>query len=115
MEIFPELLLIYFDSMRPCFSRYSAPLFEGYAFGILLCNGRKCMKRIAGLCWFVDRHLNSFERFLADHQWSSSELTKCWYRLLIKRLRNLAPCGRAFSPQHIPLFRGYNWDSQVQA
>lgn len=89
MEIFPELLLIYFDSMRPCFSRYSAPLFEGYAFGILLCNGRKCMKRIAGLCWFVDRHLNSFERFLADHQWSSSELTKCWYRLLIKRLSKL--------------------------
>ncbi|MCI5137932.1 MAG: hypothetical protein D3922_05870 [Candidatus Electrothrix sp. AR1] len=28
---------------------------------------------------------------------------------------NLAHCVRAFSPQHIPLFRGYNLDSQAQA
>ena len=28
---------------------------------------------------------------------------------------NLAPCGRTFRPQHIPLFLGYNWDNQEQA
>ena len=29
--------------------------------------------------------------------------------------KNLAHCVRTFSFQHIPSFRGYNWDSQVQA
>lgn len=32
-----------------------------------------------------------------------------------KETVNLAPYGRAFSPQHIPLFRSYNLDNQEQA
>ena len=34
---------------------------------------------------------------------------------LIAGSLNLAHCVRTFSFQHIPSFRGYNWDSQVQA
>lgn len=89
MELFPELLLRYLDCLSPCFSRYSAPLFEGYVLGLLLTKGRKCMSRIASVCWFVDRHLSSWERLLADHHWSTEELTRCWFRLLCQRLSHL--------------------------
>ena len=89
MEIFPPLLLLYLDCLSPCFSCYSAPFFEGYVVGLLLTKGRKCMSRVASVCWFVDRHLSSWERFLADHHWSTTEFTQCWFRLLCKRLSHL--------------------------
>ena len=50
MEIFPALLLLYLDCLSPCFSRDSAPLFEGYVLGLLLTKSRKCMSRIASVC-----------------------------------------------------------------
>lgn len=89
MELFPELMLFYLDQLSSCFSRYSIVFFEGYVWSLLISNGRKCMSRLASACWFVDRHLSSWERFLADHQWSVTELTHCWFRLLSSRLLKL--------------------------
>jgi hypothetical protein len=36
---------------------------------LLLTRGRKTMSRLAHTCFFVDRHLASWERFLAQNQW----------------------------------------------
>ncbi|MBF0240024.1 MAG: transposase [SAR324 cluster bacterium] len=89
MELFPALILLYLDQLSPCFSRYSVVLFEGYVWSSLITNGRKCMSRLASACWFVDRHLSSWERFLADHHWSITELTRRWFSLLVSRLLKL--------------------------
>ena len=85
----PGLMILYMNYLAPCFSYYSRPLFEGYALGLLLCNSRKCMKRIAAVCWFVDRELSSWERFLSEHHWSSERLSKLFFELLLFRLRQL--------------------------
>lgn len=87
MKMFPELMLVYMNALSPCFSYYSRPFFEGYTLGLLLCSGRKCMKRVTSVCWFIDRKLSSWERFLAEHHWSLQSLSELWFKLLLSRLR----------------------------
>lgn len=88
-HLFPELMIMYVNYLSPCFSYYSRPLFKGYVLGLLLCNSRKCMKHIASTCWFVDKGLSSWERFLSEHHWSLDSLMQRYFELLFFRLKHL--------------------------
>lgn len=67
--LIPETLHSYLLLFRPHFTKPSFVYFSGYILSLLLTGGRKTMSRIANTCFFVDRHLASWERFLAENQW----------------------------------------------
>jgi hypothetical protein len=67
--LIPEALHSYLLLFRPHFTKPSFVYFSGYILSLLLTGGRKTMSRVANTCFFVDRHLASWERFLAKNPW----------------------------------------------
>ena len=67
--LIPEILHSYLQLFRPHFTKPSFVYFSGYILSLLLTGGRKTMSRVAHTCFFVERHLASWERFLAENQW----------------------------------------------
>jgi hypothetical protein len=65
----PEILISYLLLFRPHFTKPSFVYFSGYIVSLFLTGGRKTMSRVAHTCFFVDRHLASWERFLAENRW----------------------------------------------
>lgn len=65
----PEILNSYLMLFRAHFTKPSFVYFSGYILSLLLSGGRKTMSRVAHTCFFVDRHLVSWERFLAENRW----------------------------------------------
>ena len=65
----PEILNSYLLLFRAHFTKPSFVYFSGYILSLLLTRGRKTMSRVANTCFFVDRHLVSWERFLAANCW----------------------------------------------
>ena len=65
----PVALFSYLTLFRPHFTKPSFAYFSGYILGLLFTSGRKTMNRVANTCFWVDRHLASWERFLAEHRW----------------------------------------------
>jgi len=68
-SLVPAVLFNYLVLFKPHFTQPSFIYFSGYILGLLLTNGRKTMSRVARTCFWVDRHLASWERFLAENQW----------------------------------------------
>ncbi len=65
----PVLLFGYLSLFKPHFNKPSFVFFCGYVLSLLLTGGRKTMSRVAQTCFWVDRHLASWERFLAENRW----------------------------------------------
>lgn len=72
--LIPEILSSYLLLFRPHFNKPSFVYFSGYIVSLLLTGGRKTMSRVAQTCFFVDRHLASWERFLAENAWDPTAL-----------------------------------------
>jgi len=70
----PEILFGYLLLFRPHFTKPSFAFFSGYILSLLLTGGRKTMSRVARTCFWVDRHLASWERFLAENRWDPTAL-----------------------------------------
>jgi hypothetical protein len=65
----PPVLYSYLMLFRPHFTKPGFGYFSGYILSLLLTSGRKTMSRVAHTCFWVDRHLASWERFLAENKW----------------------------------------------
>jgi hypothetical protein len=79
----PALLTEYLALFRPHFSKPSFSYFSGYLVSLLLTSGRKTMRRVAHTCFFVERHLASWERFLSEYKWDlNAVLTSLLQRLI---------------------------------
>lgn len=74
--VVPDILNSYLLLFRPHFTKASFVYFSGYILSLLLTNGRKTMSRVADTCFFVDRHLASWERFLAENRWDPLAVVK---------------------------------------
>ena len=70
----PEILLAYLSLFRPHFTKPSFTFFSSYILSLLLSGGRKTMSRVAHTCFWVDRHLASWERFLSQNRWDTTAL-----------------------------------------
>lgn len=68
--LIPEILYGYLLLFRSHFTKPSFVYFSGYILSLLLTGGRKTMSRVAHTCFFIDRHLVSWERFLAENRWN---------------------------------------------
>ena len=82
----PPVLLTYLSWYQAGFTKPTFVYFQGYVWSLLLTKGRKCMTNIAHTCFFVDRHLSSWERFLSEHHWDLSVVLTCQLALLTSKL-----------------------------
>ena len=70
--LIPEILNGYLLLFRPHFNKPNFVYFSGYVLSVLLTSGRKTMSRVSNTCFWIDRHLASWERFLADNLWDTT-------------------------------------------
>ena len=78
-NFFPEILIQYLLPFRQAFSKPGFGYFQGFIAALLLSQGRKCISHIANTCFFIDKSLSSWERFLASAQWDlPSHSTSDW-------------------------------------
>ena len=101
---FPEQLIAYFPVFCQAFSRPNFVYFQSFVWALLLVEGRKCTSRIARACFFVDRTLGSFERFLAEYHWDLNQVIACLVKLLIQTLKDKLQKRRGYKTSD---FLGY--------
>jgi len=85
---FPSMLLTYLDPFGQLFSSPSYSYFKAYIWGMLMVEGRKCITKIGHACFFLDRHIASFERFLSDNKWDMNQVSRTLVRLLMDTLKD---------------------------
>jgi len=73
-SLVPAVLFTYLTLFKPHFTRPGFLYFSGYILSLLLTGGRKTMSRVAQTCFWVDRHLAGWERFLAEYRWDPAAL-----------------------------------------
>ena len=82
----PAILSGYLSLFKPHFNKPSFVFFSGYILSLLLTRGRKTMSRVAQTCFWVDRHLASWERFLAENRWDPTALCATLVDTLLAKL-----------------------------
>ena len=94
-NFFPTILVTYLLPFRQAFSQPGWRYFQGFIWAMLLSTGRKCVSQICRTCFFVERSLSSWERFLAEHQWDTSQVMLALIGLLQQELgERLTYAGR---------------------
>lgn len=84
-QFIPLELISYFLFFKSHFSKPNFVYFQGYLWGLLLVRGRKTMNNIAHCCFWVERSLSSWERFLADNHWDLNAVGKTLVTLLVEK------------------------------
>ncbi len=85
---FPPVLLTYLESFGQLFSSPNFSYFKAYIWGMMMVNGRKCITNIGHTCFFLNRHISSFERFLSENKWDMNEVSRILARLLVETLKD---------------------------
>lgn len=84
---FPATILTYIGLFAPIFSANNFSYFQGFMLAfMLLGESRKCVTNIARVCFFVDRHLSSWERFLSQYQWDMSKIQSMVLTLIREKM-----------------------------
>jgi len=87
IEIFvPTLLIAYLEAFRVAFNKLGYTYFIGFIWAITLIPGRKRVTEIANACFFIDKHVSSFERFLSEYKWSMNGVIASLVSLLLSQL-----------------------------
>ena len=92
--LIPGVLYCYLSLFSPHFNKPSFVFFSGYILSLLLTSGRKTMSRVAHTCFWVERHLASWERFLAENRWDPTAVGQTLVDTLQAKLMEAlqAPC-----------------------
>ena len=85
---FPPMLLTYLEPFRQLFSSPNFSYFQAYIWGMMMVKGRKCITNIAHACFFLDRHISSFERFLSENKWDMNQVARTLVCLLLEVLKD---------------------------
>ena len=73
--LFPTTIINYIGAFASAFAANNFIYFRGFVLGfMLLGKTRKCVTNIARVCFFVSRHVSSWERFLSQYQWDITEV-----------------------------------------
>lgn len=87
-QFIPLELFGYFLVFQGHFSKPNFIYFQGYLWGLLLARGRKTMNNIAHCCFWVERSLSSWERFLSENLWDVNAVGKTLVTLLLQKLES---------------------------
>ncbi len=109
-DFFPTILITYLLPFRQAFYRPGWQYFQGFIWAMLLSGGRKCVTQIAQACFFVDRSLSSWERFLSEQQWDMHQVMQSMVSVLQEELgQGLQYAGRyivSLDPTYIAKVKG---------
>jgi hypothetical protein len=87
--LFPTTIINYIGAFASAFTANNFIYFRGFMLGfMLLGETRKCVTNIARTCFFVSRHVSSWERFLSQYQWDITEVRQRLVKLLKERLQD---------------------------
>ena len=85
-QLLPIELVGYFALFEHHFSKPNFVYFQAYLWGLLIARGRKTMSNIAHCCFFVERSLSSWERFLSKHLWDINAVCATLVKMLLTEL-----------------------------
>jgi hypothetical protein len=85
-QFIPLELFSYFLVFQCHFSKPNFIYFQGYLLGLLLARGRRTMNNIAHCCFWVERSVSSWERFLSENLWDVNAVGKTLLTLLVQKL-----------------------------
>lgn len=85
-HFFPEILITYLDCFRSAFYSTGYGYFQGFIIAQLLCASRKTVTQIAQCCFFIDKSVSAWERFLSNAQWSLPRVIEKLIGLLLSEL-----------------------------
>jgi DDE superfamily endonuclease len=84
---FPTTMLLLLEGFRQYFPAQHFAYFRGYVWALaMLGTTRTCMTNVARTCVFVERHLASWERFLAESQWDLRGVSQTLVTQLLQQL-----------------------------
>ena len=84
---FPTTMLLLLEGFRQYFPAQHFAYFRGYVWALaMLGTTRKGMTNVARTCVFVERHLASWERFLAESQWDLHGVSQTLVTRLLQQL-----------------------------
>jgi len=92
----PSLLVGYFEAFREAFNLPSYSYFKAFVWAFMLIPGRKRVTDIANVCFFMKKHVSSFERFLSEHKWSMHQVIASLVSLLLSQLMDRLMVHGAF-------------------
>ena len=87
-SLFPTILLTHLELFRQHFSSSSYVYFKSYVWAMLILESRKTVTNITNVCFFLDKHIASVERFLSDNKWDMNQVTKTLIHILLKSLKD---------------------------
>ena len=87
--LFPMTIMNYIGTFASAFAANNFIYFRGFTLAFLLLGQtRKCVTNIARACFFVRRHISSWERFLSQYQWDINEVRLRLVKLLKQQLQD---------------------------
>lgn len=95
-QFIPALLVGYLEAFREAFNSPGYSYFKGFVWAFMLIPGRKRVTDIANACFFMKKHVSSFERFLSEHKWSMHQVIVSLISLLMSQLADMLMVHGAF-------------------
>jgi hypothetical protein len=87
--LFPMTIVDYIGTFASAFAASNFIYFRGFMLAFLLLGQtHKCVTNIARACFFVDRHVSSWERFLSQYQWNINDVRQRLVTMLKEKLQD---------------------------
>ena len=87
--LFPMTITNYIGTFASAFAANNFIYFRGFMLAFLLLGQtHKCVTNVARACFFVDRHVSSWERFLSQYQWNITEVRQRLVTMLKEKLQS---------------------------
>jgi hypothetical protein len=83
---FPMYLLSMLTEFSQYFSKPNYEYFKAYIWSMMINTASKCMTNTAQACFFMGKHVSSFERFLSENKWDINQVKKKMIEILLTRL-----------------------------
>ena len=67
------------------FSKAIFGYFIGFVWSILSTSNKKVITSIKRHCFFIKKHISSWERFIGEYKWNHIEIAKKMFKLLLRK------------------------------
>jgi hypothetical protein len=82
----PQIVMSYTELFASHFTQPSFKYFSSYLVSLFITRGRKTMSRVAHTCFFIERHLSSWERFLSQNKWDLNAVLRTLVETVITQM-----------------------------
>lgn len=87
--LFPKTIVTYIGLFASAFAANNFLYFRGFMLGFLLLGEtRKCVTNIARVCFFLNKNISCWERFLSQYQWDINDVRKKLVVLINEQLHH---------------------------